>query len=231
MIKCIFFTCFFCLLVLTIAAQTKSIAYKSHSGSAANFLKAMTTDPLLFNDAGFGLPSHKDYHFIRKVIFLKPGDAVFVSSIYQGDFLTMRDTQFVRDMYDTLRNQPLFYNPHVLDSIKLVLKQRFKFDNSFDEADFIGFDNKVGKIKKEKRKKNKAGMALTPSEDNSTNNEASTAVSEARQNLYVAQGSNLPAIDIRLFLQLAIFSALAGWLSWKLYKSLYRQSALHQQNS
>ncbi len=213
--------------VITLRAQTKAIAYKSHSGSAANYGYALNTDPYLITDAGFGLPSHRSYHFIKEVRYLKRNTAVLVSAVYQGDFVQMKDTVFVQNMYDTVFNKSLFKESVTLDSLKILLQRKYHYDNGFEAVQFVGFDNIPKKANRNKSKNNKS-VALIITEGNDVNPpntpSAMTEFVSYKANASTTSGSKLPKVDFSLLLKMLLFSAIAGWLVWKLYRPLYKHS-------
>ncbi len=213
--------------VITLRAQTKAIAYKSHSGSAANYAYALNADPALITDAGFGLPSHRSYHFIKEVRYLKRNTAVLVSAVYQGDFVQMKDTVFVQNMYDTVFDKSLFKEPVSLDNLKILLQRKYHYNNGFEAVQFVGFDN-IPKKANQKKSKNNKSVTLIVTEGSDVNPlntlSAVTKFVSYKDDASTTSGSTLPKVDFPLLLKMLFFSAIAGWLAWKLYRPLYKHS-------
>ncbi len=166
-----FILSFFLLAGVTVFSQTKRIAFKSHSGSNANFRMAL--DNNLFDMAGsdFGVAPQRTIKTAQldSVIFVSDTMAILVTS--QFCTLTDRDNdkplgnpKLWKAGREFAYNHPLFSKRHSLDSIKQVIKKQYHFKNPVDKVVFIGFDNK--KPKKKKRSKEQSEMLL-PVADNS----------------------------------------------------------------
>ena len=158
--KSIILIILFFIAAITVGAQTKAIAYKSHSGSAANYAVALDIDNALKYDAGFGLPSHRNYRFVKEVHYLSKNSIVIYSAMYEGDFMQVRDTVFIRNFYDTIVDIQLLTVPISIDTLRIKLAEKYKFDNSFKEVNFIGFDKIIKKDERKRHKKRKADVAI-----------------------------------------------------------------------
>ncbi len=141
-----------CLLIAGHAfGQTRLIAHKSHSGTAASFAAACEGNLFDREDSDFGLPSNYPVDRVDSVIYVSDSVAVMVRTkgrIFVKQKGEIYDEQKRRD---TLVNHPLFQNRHALDSIRKAWYENFESSNPVDQIRFIGFDNKKPKAKKGKR--------------------------------------------------------------------------------
>jgi len=147
---------------LTVAAQTKKIAFKSHSGSDENFSIALEGNLFDMDNSNFGLPSDIDKwpsHLkpvsteLDSVIFIKDSVAVLIShnkTSVTGQWISQKDT---------LHGRALFSRKISIDSIRKGLIKEIYFANSVDSVKFIGFD------KKKKRKNNNLPAMGTSGQD------------------------------------------------------------------
>lgn len=224
--KSIILIILFCSAVITVGAQTKAIAYKSHSGSAANYAIALDIDNGLKYDAGFGLPSHRNYRFVKEVHYLKENTIVIYSAMYQGDFIQVKDTVFVRNFYDTIVDKQLLVAPISIDTLRVKLAEKYRFDNSFKEAKFMGFGKVITKNERKGNKKKKNAVTIITSNQPNKNLPKSILASEQRTG-DISQAF-LPkksfSLSFSLFFQLLFVSGIIGWLAWKLYQPLYKHT-------
>ena len=178
-------------------------------------------------DAGFGLPSHRNYRFVKEVHYLSKNSIVIYSAMYEGDFMQVRDTVFIRNFYDTIVDIQLLTVPISIDTLRIKLAEKYKFDNSFKEVNFIGFDKIIKKDERKRHKKRKADVAIIvqnqPQKDlpNSIlTNENMTG--DINQVFFPKKPFPL---SLSLFFQLLFVSGIIGWLAWKLYQPLYKHTA------
>lgn len=129
----IIFACCSCLVA---HAQTKLIAFKSHSGSAENFSLALENDLFDMAESDFGLPTTVT---LDSVILVKKSVAVIVTSRGEGRPIFTRR--------DTLRSKTLFNKKISLDSLRMNIHKLIRFDNSADSVKFIGFDKSTASVK------------------------------------------------------------------------------------
>ncbi|MCD6066672.1 MAG: cell wall anchor protein [Bacteroidetes bacterium] len=142
--KQIFTFCLPFLFMTTISlAQTKKIAWKSHSGSAATFSAAFENELFDMNFSNFGMAPTKIVKNAKldSVIFISDHKAIMVTSEYCYDRYEKTTTLWEAGK-DTVIDHPLFSRQHSLDSIKNVVKHHYYFRNPVDSVKFIGFDNK-----------------------------------------------------------------------------------------
>ncbi len=154
-------------------SQTKLIAFKSHSGTTSNFKKALDEDLFDVSDSNFGEAPQRRVKNAKldSVIYISPEKAVMITSEYCSVEQMGEPSKYVFESVwnngkDTVLQHPLFSRNHSLDSIKAVLKQEYYFKNNIDSVVFIGFDNKVKKYKKDKRKKQKSVSPIISKDTN-----------------------------------------------------------------
>src|SRR5690348_4790748 len=83
-----------CLIAFSANAQTKKIAYESHSGNPEYFVS--TLDDGLFDngDSDFGLPASKSKYKIDSVIYVNDTTTVLIYKEYTGFFSAKNDSDF-----------------------------------------------------------------------------------------------------------------------------------------
>lgn len=142
------FTLLLCLPVTLLMAQTKKIAFKSHSGSAENFSIALENELFDIENSNFGVaPSEMIRHAqLDSVIFVCDTVAIMVTSQYCTRVLRHSKEQMGEPFLwkpgkAEVKNHPLFSKQHALDSIKQVIRTQYNFRNPVDKVVFIGYDN------------------------------------------------------------------------------------------
>jgi hypothetical protein len=192
-------------ITLSSFAQTKAIAFKSHSGNMNNFSVALESNFFGNEESNFGLPSSIKTYRLDSVIYVSETVSVIVYRFYSRQFNEPKDAaKFIRNYKDSLFNDPLFSKNHSLDSIKTVLKKSGRYSNPINSTMFTGYDNKKKSIKEKTTVKPADNTNKKPKENNiipaiTTNND------------------NSP-FDIQMAKALAgilLLSLLGGWLSWK----------------
>lgn len=177
----------------SLMAQTKEIAFKSHSGNMNNFSIALSSELFDSGESNFGLPAPTDLktYKLDSVIYVSATVSVIVIKEYRRQPLQPKDSaKLWRTGKDTLYNDPMLGRKHSLDSIKTVLKTTGNYINPVDRIVFIGYDNK-------NQKNNILPVSFTGDDTN-----------------------NSP-FDMKLLLMLGailVLSLLGGWLSWKFYQ-------------
>lgn len=149
-----------CILIASSSfAQTKIIAFKSHSGNMLNFSKALSLPKMDVTVHNLGMAPNPiiETAELDSVIFISDSVAVMITSNYcqENDWYYRADTAS-RDREpkswgagsDTVINHPLFSQQHSLDSIKDQVQHHYFFVNGAENTVFVGYDNK-------KKKKNK----------------------------------------------------------------------------
>lgn len=185
-------TVFFSIISTCLLAQTKEIAFKSHSGNMTNFNIALTNELFDGGESNFGLPADKKTYQLDSVIYISDSSAVIIKREYRQPYNEPKKVPKLWGVRkDTVYSDPLFSRKHSLDSIKSILKTNRQYVNPVNKVVFIGFDNK-------KSKKNNIIPVSFKDDDN-----------------------NNPPFDRRLLLMLGtilVLSLLGGWLSWKFYQ-------------
>jgi hypothetical protein len=184
-------------------AQTKKIAFKSHSGSEEDFKWALDENFFDLDNSNFGIgPERSVAHAeLDSVIFVSDSVAVMFTSLYCKNFRQPKPKQELwQPGTDTVYYHPLFSHQHSLDSIKIVLKHQYYFQNPIDKVKFIGYDNKKDSCESYPD----AYLFSIPAEISDHNSSKLSS-------------SNISVI----FIMITVFSLLAGFLSWKLKKLSY----------
>lgn len=162
------FTLFLVFISFTAFSQTRLIAHKSHSGSAATFNMALKNGLLDVRNSNFGVAPIRTVKTaaLDSVIFISHDKAVMVTSEYchiedRGRVIQVEynNEKVEKTLWkagrDTIYNHPLFSRNHSLDSIRTVLKDDYFFKNDIDNTIFVGYDNKTRKYKREERRRKK----------------------------------------------------------------------------
>lgn len=150
--KVLFFLSF---ISLSMQAQTKMIAYKSHSGNTADFLNSVFKDIFDVNDANFGVAPER-FVFNSKldtVIFIDENKSVIITSKFCHEYIS-NDTTVWKPGKDTLIDHSVFIISN-LDSIKSNLKNYYFFRNNIDSVVFLKYDAKKKSYKNITPKKEK----------------------------------------------------------------------------
>lgn len=155
-------------------AQTKVIAFKSHSLHMEHFLTALEdpTHNLSAHNLGAAPQPFIKTAVLDSVIFINDSAAIMVTSEYcqKNPWYSSRpalDVPSGKTLWtsgsDTVYHHPLFTQQHALDSIKTELKHHYYFRESIDSTVFVGYDNKrpVQKLNR-KQKKSSVPVIITP---------------------------------------------------------------------
>lgn len=154
------FIAFLCLAVFSVEAQTKKIAFKSHSGNMANFNTALENDLFETDHSNFGHAPQRNVVTAQldSLIFVSDTMAILVTSEYctRTDRISdkpVTDPKLWKAGREVALNHPLFSRQHSLDSIKKVIAEKYNFQNPVEKVIFVGYDNKKPVKKKDKKKK------------------------------------------------------------------------------
>jgi len=197
----------FSIIITTSFAQTKLIAFKSHSGNMKNFDLALNNE--LFDNEGsnFGGPVPIRTYYLDSVIYISSSASVRIQKVYSRFNNEPKDSaRFIRIEKDTLYNDPLFSKNHSLDSIKSVLKTSKQYDNNIKKAVFIGYDNK--KTKGEKNKNNLDNIKEKAKENN--------ILPIVPANSNTINNNTFDRQMIQALAMIFLLALLGGWLSWKI---------------
>ena len=124
----------------TFNAQTKLIAYKSHSGNTEKFNETISKDLFNSNDSNLG---HSPFYYVKNaqldsVIFIDETKTVIVTSEYCKNLIIERKGNW-NPGKDTLVNNPYFSISN-LNNIKTELKNNFYFENPIDSVIFLKYN-------------------------------------------------------------------------------------------
>ena len=190
-------------------AQTKKIAFKSHSGSNENFSIALEDNLFDMGESNFGLPSTKEIFTktLDSVICLADNITVLVITNYSTETSPLKGRPVNNgSVNDTVYNHPLFSQKHSLDSIRSVLKSRNEYQNPVQKIIFVGFDNK-------KAKKVKRNELLVPIVINNNSDGGYNAVSVN------TQSAPFDTSVVWIVGAIVILSLLSGFVAWKYAES------------
>jgi len=180
----------------SLPAQTKEIAFKSHSGNMKYFNIALTNELFDSDNSNFGLPVPTDVktYKLDSVFFVSDTVSVVVTREYRRrPSAPKEEAKLWRTGKDTLYHDSLLGRKHSLDSIKNVLHTLGYYVNPVSQVVFVGYDNRSATDKKLNF------IPLTVIDD----------------------GDNHPPFDGRMALMLGsilLLSLLGGWISWKFYQ-------------
>ncbi|MGB3006703.1 MAG: hypothetical protein WBC06_09350 [Chitinophagaceae bacterium] len=211
----------FCVTTLMTLAQTKKIAFKSHSGSAENFQIALENNLFDIEESNFGLPPTKEIYTstLDSVFFISDTMAVRVVSHFSTQTFPQKEKPvLLQQVRDTLYHHILFSQKHALDSIKKALKAGNEYENSMEKVVFVGYDNK----KKKKTKRNEMIPVVTPV------NPGNNGIGNAQA---VNNESSVPFDKTALLMLGLVFllSIIAGLAAWK-FKQPKQKVALYSGN-
>ena len=184
----------------SLLAQTKEIAFKSHSGNMENFDVALHNELFGSDNSNFGLPSPKEVktYKLDSVIYVSDTVSVLVTKEYRRQYNQSKDSaKFWGVAKDTVYKDPLFTRKHSLDSIKSALQKTGYYINPVRKVVFIGYDNQKSKNKQ---------YNIIP-----------FAVRD--------DGNDNSPFDMELALMLGtilLLSLLGGWLSWKFFQPRFQ---------
>lgn len=164
--------CSFFALVLSLSfhSQTKLIAFKSHSGVAKNFTKAVSENLFTTNFSNLGAAPQR---FVKdakldSVIILNNEESILVTSAADKK-VSKNSTKAWAPGREIVRNHSLFSKKNI-DSVKQVLIKRYHFVNDMDSVVFMEYDKQSGSYKeikpvkekqeKEKKEKPSGGLLL-----------------------------------------------------------------------
>lgn len=204
-------------IVFNLAAQTKKIAFKSHSGSDENFKIALKQNLFDIEESNFGLPATKSIYTksLDSVIKISSVTTILVVSNYSTQTFPKKGKPTLTGISrDTLYEDPLFSKQHSLDSIRNVLRIRKTYQNPVSKIIFIGFDNK-------KAKNNKQSLVTPFIIDKDSQNNS---------NISIVPDSQSSARDTSIYWMLGLIiglSLLAGFMAWK-FASPNQRSAFLQ---
>lgn len=120
-----------CLFSITGYAQTKLIAFRSHSGNNANFRTAVEKDLFDIGNSNFGLVEREKVDSVVKVSGTR---IIIIRKFYGSIDKVQRDTL-------TKANAGDFFAAASVESFKKALRKKYQRATSYNTT-FIGFDSK-----------------------------------------------------------------------------------------
>ena len=185
----------------TLSAQTKKIAFESHSGNLENFNMALGNELFDNGESDYGLPASKKAYKLDSVIFISDTVSILVSKEYIRPWDAKSDSldKLVGVKKDTMYNDPFFSRKYLLDSIKKMVDKRGLYETT-SKTKFVGFDNKKSGMKKSGEKPQQQLIPFTITND---------------------PPDNHSPFDMQLIMVLGLIlllSLLGGWLSWRFYQ-------------
>jgi len=145
-----------CLLLISVAvlAQTKKIAFKSHSGNTENFSLALENGLFDMDNSNFGHAPQREVVTAQldSVIYVSDTMAILVTSEYctrtnRSTSKPVSNPNLWKAGRETVYNHPLFSRRHSLDSIKKVIKEQYHFQNQVEKVVFVGLTTKKRNIR------------------------------------------------------------------------------------
>lgn len=132
---------------ITLSAQTKKIAFKSHSGSDEHFAIALENNLFDMEGSDFGAAPVRQVTSsqLDSVIYISKDEIYMVTSVYCKERYSREknDTSLWYPGRRNVNGHPLFSKKHSLDSIKKVVRDHYYFNNPVEKVVFIGFDNGI----------------------------------------------------------------------------------------
>ena len=129
-------------------AQTREIAFKSHSGSSKKIAVALENEFFDGDHSDFGAAPVYEVKTAQldSVIFISDSVAIMVTTDYCTSTLRRSNVKDgMEHIWKAGRQKvfqhPLFSKRHSLDSIRLILKQQYFFRNPAEKVVFVGYDN------------------------------------------------------------------------------------------
>ncbi len=143
--KPLLFAFLWCAAATNLAAQTKWIAHRSHSGSDAHFHLVTADSPFEDDGSNFGKAPEPAFRSVEldSVIFLPDNMAVVITHEYYRTRVNGNKKHW-NTLRDTVSNHPIFSAGYSLKEIKRRLKSEGYYQNPVNSVKFI-------KLKKSKK--------------------------------------------------------------------------------
>lgn len=150
--KTIFFICFASLALNVTHAQTKRIAYKSHSGNTLNFKKSLAIAIFENEGSNFGMAPQRYVMeaFLDTVIFINDSTVELVTShhshVESDNYRTKPEPSVLwKPGHETVVNHPVFNSDKTLEEMKEIVQKTYYFKNDISKVVFIGEPKAVKK--------------------------------------------------------------------------------------
>lgn len=137
---------FICLGFGNAPAQTKKIAYKSHSGSMENYQTALEENLFDMGSSNFGMAPEPfiQHAKLDSVICISENISIMVTSEYcirkYRRTHSKSDTSIWKAGRDTVYHHPIFSKRLSTDSMRKILDHEYYFRNPASEVVFTGFN-------------------------------------------------------------------------------------------
>lgn len=138
-------------------AQTKRIAFKSHSGNSEHFKQALSA--ALFENEGsnFGIAPERYVTFahLDTVIFINDTTVELVTSHHSNfvdDYRTSTHPNLWKPGHEIVVNHPVFNSEKTIEEMKEIVQKTYHFKNDISKVVFIGEPKAVKKNIKSKQK-------------------------------------------------------------------------------
>lgn len=194
-------------------AQTKLIAFKSHSGNMNDFYKLVKNRDIDMMPHNLGVGPTKIVHSAQldSVIYVDDTTAVMITSVYcQDEYDPNRTAWMWNPGIDTITNNKV-WNQDDPEAIKKDLKKKhFNFRNNMDSVVFINFPDHTVKPPKEEPtidKNREAGGAPGGEKEDEDENEEEEVIPISNDK---SRGIGIP-LAITILGVLSIFIWLINW--------------------
>ncbi len=139
-------------------SQTKTIAFKRHSGVKSNFSAFLKLEGINGSTSNLGMAPEKWVRNseLKKVIFINDTLAAMVTeeTCYNEYSYQQEETEKWRAGTDTVIRHPLFSSELTVDSMRKILHADYYFANDMKDVEFVGFGERNPKSPKEIRQEN-----------------------------------------------------------------------------
>jgi hypothetical protein len=139
-------------------AQTKRIAFKSHSGNEANFKTALAVSLFENEGSNFGIAPERYVTFahLDTVIFINDTTVELVTSHHSNfvdDYRTSTHPDLWKPGHEIVVNHPVFNSEKTIEEMKEIVQKTYHFKNDISKVVFIG-EPKAVKKKLERKYRN-----------------------------------------------------------------------------
>lgn len=186
-------------------AQTKLIAFKSHSGNIKEFYELVENRDIDMIPHNLGMAPQKIIKSsqLDTVIYVNDTTTVVITSVYSQDEYDPYDQPWLWSPGKDTARHDLVWNQKDPQKIKKKLKKEFNFRNSMDSVVFVGFPTETTKPKEEPINKNREAGGAMEDED-----EEEDAVPGVIKSSFPGMGIPLAIVLVAM---IAIFITIFNW--------------------
>jgi hypothetical protein len=139
-------------------AQTKRIAFKSHSGNSEHFKQALSAALFENEVSNFGIAPERYVTFahLDTVIFINDTTVELVTSHHSNfvdDYRISTHPNLWKPGHETVVNHPVFNSDKTIEEMKEIVQKTYHFKNDISKVVFIG-EPKAVKKKLERKYRN-----------------------------------------------------------------------------